>query len=485
MSLYGGVNIVGQPDLENVRRLDLLAIPPTMAMMRYGIAVDREWLYELTSELDKELAELKVEICSHIPPEKLDEFIERSGMDAEDDYLPMNVESNQQMRRLLFDVLGVGSGHRLKLTKSGDISTGKRQLETRKGDHAVVPKVLKYREYSKLRGTYTAKLPQMAVYHPRTRKGRCQVCDLIHLEDSWRIHTEIMWTRTSTGRAASKNPNLQNIPIRSEYGRRTRKAFMATPGTEIVGVDFSQLQLRILADRAQEPRLIWIFENNKDPHTMTAAWTFEVPEDQVDPLTQRAPSKNVNFALVFGETPRGLYEQLVSDSYGKSGIEVPDWLTESWCEEFFRKWHGIYRAVGPFMEKQYYRARRYGCTWDMFGRVRRIPEVRSVHSRVIAAGLRQAGNHPIQAPDSGFMRLAMAVAWYEVKPVFDAAGIWFWPLMTIHDELLTEVEEGYGEIAKAYLVDAFENVLTDRETGERLLRVPVKADGKVMARWGK
>lgn len=482
MALYGGITIPGKPDLENIRKLDLLPMRSVIEMQRYGMAIDIPHLEQLTEMLTKEINELRIEICSYIPPEKLDEFIEKSNMDADDDYLPMNVESTKQMRKLLFEVLGVGKGHQLKMTKSGDISTGKRQMEARKQDHPVIPIVLKYREYSKLRGTYTAKLPRIAVLH---REGKnCLRCGLYHRADTMRIHTQLMSTRTSTGRYASKDPNLQNIPARSVYGKETRKAFVASPGTVIVGVDFAQLQLRILAHCAQETKMIWIFENGKDPHTMTAAWTFEVDEDKVV-KEQRDPSKNVNFALVFGETPRGLYEQLVSDSYGKSGTPVPAWLTEKWCEEFFVKWHKIYTDVEPYMQTQYNRARRYGCVWDLFGRIRRIPEVRSVHKRIIAAGLRQAGNHPIQAPDSGMMRLAMAETQEAIVKFFRLEGLWCQPLMTIHDELLLEVEEEYGQLAKEMMVSVFENVLVDRVTGENLCRVPIKAEGTLMKRWGK
>ena len=481
MSLYGGVELIGRPDLENIQKLDLLPMRSVEEMTRYGMAIDIPHLEALTEVLTKEIEELRYEICSYIPAEKLEEFIEKSNMDAEDDYLPMNVESTKQMRKLLFDVLGVGKGHQLKMTKSGDISTGKRQMEARKKDHPVVPIVLKYREYSKLRGTYTSKLPRIAQFH---NHGECNVCGLMHDAPTYRIHTQLMATRTSTGRYASKEPNLQNIPARSKFGKETRRAFIASPGKVIVGVDFSQLQLRILADRAKEEKMIWIFNNGKDPHTMTAAWTFDIEEDKVT-KEQRDPSKNVNFALVFGETPRGLHEQLVSDSYGKNDLPVPDWLTEDWCGEFFRKWHRIYVDVEPYMQSQYYRARRYGVTWDMFGRTRKIPEVRSVHKRVIAAGLRQAGNHPIQAPDSGMMRLAMAETQDKIVDVLRAEGMWCHPLMTIHDELLVETDEEYGELAKEMMVSVFENVLVDKQSGENLCRVPIKAEGKIMSRWEK
>lgn len=483
MALYSGITLPGCPDLDNVRKLDLLPMQSIREMMQYGIAIDIPHLEQLTETLTKEINELRIEIVSYIPAKKLDEFISKSGIDEDDEdgYLPMNVESTKQMRRLLFDVLGVGKGHALKLTKSGDVSTGKRQLETYKKDHPVVERVLRYREYAKLVGTYTRKMPRIARFH---NHGECKVCGLTHLYPTWRIHSQIMVTRTSTGRFATKEINQQNLPVRTKYGKEVRKGCVASPGCVIVGVDFSQLQLRILADRAHERKMMWIFENGKDPHTMTAAWTFGVDEDKVT-KEQRDPSKNVNFGIVFGETPPSLHEQLVSDSYGRSGTAVPDWLTKAWCEAFFVRWHGIYEDVQPYMDTQYYRARRYGVVWDMFGRVRRVPEVRSVHKRVVGAGLRQAGNHPIQAPDSGMMRLAMAEVQERVIMSLRREGIWCWPLMIIHDELLVEVEESWGEFVKDQIVSVFEDVLTDKSTGERLCRVPITATGWVSTRWEK
>lgn len=494
MSLYGGINIPGCPDLENIRRLDLMPMTSISEMMRYGFPIDRDHLHELSVKLGAEMTELRREICDYIPAEKLDEFVGRSyaltndgGGDDEFELAPMNVGSPTQMAKLLFDVLGVGKGKRLKMTKSGDRpSTGKRQLEQLKTDkaaHPVLVPVLAYSELAKLKSTYTDSLPKQAVKHPR---GDCLRCERKHTHETFNIHTTILSTRTSTGRFASKQPNLQNIPVRSNYGRQTRAAFVAPPGMVLVSCDFSQLQLRILADRAREEKMIWIFANNKDPHTMTAMGAFGLErEADVDPLTQRAPAKNVNFAVAFGETPQGLFDQLVADSYGKSGLAVPDWLTMEWCEEFFEKWHGLYPAVRPYMEQQFYRARRYGIVWDMFGRIRRVPEVRSVHPRVVAAGLRQAGNHPIQAPDSAIMRLSLAEVQAEVIEEVRREGIWAYPVMTVHDELIVAVDEDYGELMCGQLESVMGDVMKDRQTGEQVLAVPIVAKGHVMKRWEK
>ena len=482
MALYGGIELVGRPDLNNIQKLDLLPMRSVQEMQRYGMAIDIPHLGALTEVLTKEIEELRYEICSYIPPAKLDEFIEKSNMDAEDDYLPMNVESTKQMRKLLFDVLGVGKGHQLKMTKSGDISTGKRQMEARKNDHPVVQPVLDYRERSKLKGTYSAKLPLIARLHPHKD---CW-CGLPHFAPTYRVHCDVMMTRTSTGRPATKNPNLQNIPVRSEHGRSVRKSFIASPGTEMVTVDFSQLELRLLAHFGHVKKLIQIFHEDKDPHNYTAMEAFQQPdESKIDKITQRAPAKNVNFAIVYGETPKGLFEQLVSDTYGKSGIPVPDWLTLAWCEEFMRKWFRIYPEVKHYMKKEFYHARRYGVVWTGFGRTRKVPEVKSVHKRVIAAGERQSGNHKIQGTGADMLKLAQVEIQDFIEKEIRPEGIWCWPLNEVHDELIYEIEEGYGWILLAKCEEVMKNVLVDKETGENLCRVPIKASGAIMQRWAK
>jgi DNA polymerase I len=482
MALYNGIELCGAPDLDNVRKLDLLPVRSVMEMQRYGMAIDIEHLQRLTETLTKEIQELRIEICSEIPAEKLDEFVARANVDDDDEYLPMNVESTQQMRKLLFEVLGVGRGKELKRTKSGDISTGKRQMEARKSDHPIVQKVLDYRERAKLKGTYSAKLPKIARFHPRLR---CW-CGLPHFEATYRVHCDVLLTRTATGRPATKNPNLQNIPVRSEHGRDVRRAFIASPGTEMVTVDFSQLELRLLAHFARAERLIKWFQEGKDPHTQTAMAAFGLSDEaHVDKLTQRAPAKNVNFAIVYGETAQGLYEQLVSDTYGKSGIVVPEWLTLEWCEKFIADWLQLHPEVQEYMRHEHYCARRYGVVWTSMGRIRRVPEVRSVHKRVVAAGERQAGNHKIQGTGADMLKLAQAEIQDFIEQELRPEGIWCRPLNEVHDELIYEVEQGYGEILLAKCEDVMSNVLVDKESGESLCRVPIVAEGKVMARWEK
>lgn len=479
MSLYGGIELPGQPDLCNVQKLDLLPCRSISEMMRVGMAIDIPYLQELDERLTKEADNLRAEICSYIPAEKLDEFMEKSKL-GEDAYVPMNVDSRTQLTDLLFNTLGIGEGRQLKTTKSGKrLSTGKKQLEQLKKLHPVIVNVLDYNERMKLKSTYTSKLPRLAKFHPA---GSCW-CGRRHEAETWRVHTTILTTRTTTGRLASKDPNLQNVSTRTENGRRVRAAFIASPGMEMVSVDFSQIEMRLGADYSGDENLIRIFHNHLDPHTDTAKRAFKT--DKPDKLTQRDPCKNVNFGVFYGLSAAGLYD-LMALTYGTAGLDLPEWLTLEWCEEFIELWFTLYPDVRKYIEKQHYRARRYGCVWTLFGRVRMVPETRSVHRRVMEAGLRQAGNMPVQGTCADLMKLALAeIQEKVVEGYFRANGIECYSLMSVHDEMLCEVEQGHGETLKLLMEDVMSSVMTDEESGENLCRVEIAAEGKVMERWKK
>lgn len=498
--LFGGVRLPGQPDLENVRKIDLLPMPAVWEMMRYGFAIDRDHLSDLSGRLKSEMKDLRGEICSYIPEDKLDEFSGKAqAMDEEsekgsegvgsglDD--PMNVESTFQLARLLFDVLGVGEGKKLKRTKSGDkISTGKKQLEQLKREHPVIVKILEYRERAKLLGTYAEKLPRIAKKHV----GIGCWCGIKHPVgdggESWRVHTTLMTTRTSTSRLASKNPNLQNIPARSTLGREVRRGFVATGGTELVGCDYSQIEMRLGADYSRDKNLIRIFDLGLDPHTDTAMRAFglsqEVVESKEGKLLYRAPCKNVNFGIFYGLSDVGLLDQMAL-TYATAGKELPGEINQEWCKRFIESWFELYPGVKGYVENQWYRARRYGIVWDLFGRVRRVPEVRSIHEDIQNAGLRQAGNMPIQATAAEVMKLGVARVQLEVVEEMRRQGFWCWPIMQVHDELILEVEEGMGEVVKIQMEQVMGSVMEDVRTGKNLCRVPVLAEGKVMKRWEK
>lgn len=474
MSLYGGIQVTGKPDYENIRKLDLLAVPTFAEMMQYGFAIDKEYLRGLGDELGVKIAELRKEVCSYIPPDKLDDFIDKSN----DDDLPLNVDSTQQLGKLLFDTLGIGRGRKLKYTKSGDrVSTGKKQLELLKNEHEVVRVVLNYREHAKLKSTYADALPELARYH---NQGHCW-CGLRHKVDSWRVHTTLLTTRTGTGRLASKNPNLQNISARSELGRRIRAGFVAVPGTVLVGCDWSQMEVRLATNYSNDPNLIRIFKNKLDPHTDTAKRAFKV--DKPDKLTQRDPCKNVTFGVIYGLGPPGLYD-LMAVTYAVAGIEMPEWLTVQWCEEFIKLWFSLYPRVKEFLEDQEYKAYKYGMAWTALGRVRLIPEVYSAHEWIREAGIRQAGNHSIQGLCADLMRLVLPEI-QDYVYMFRHNGVHCQPLITVHDEGIWEVAEDYADTFRAVVEDTFRCVLVDKDIGVEYSRVPLEADAKIMDRWKK
>lgn len=479
--LYGGIGLPGCPDYENIRKLDQLPVPMIRRMHRLGVAIDIPYLNDLTVMLEREMEDLRIDIACEIPPDKLDEFVGKAA--NVDDWSPINVESGDQLATLIFDVLGVGKGTNLKTTKGGDrLSTGKKQLELLKKEHPVIGLVLNYRERSKLRNTYTLKLPKIAVLHPR---GDCPVCELKHVADSWRVHTEILTTRTDTGRLASKAPNLQNIPARTVLGRLVRAAFIPTPGMVLVACDYAQIELRLLAHCSEDPVMIKAFRDGVDIHLATAMHAFGITDPaQVDKLLHRAPCKNVNFGIVYGLTESGLYDQMAL-TYATAGKPLPDYIDVSWCGEFIRNWFGVYKCVEPYMDKQAYRTRRYGCVWTEAGRVRLVPEVRSVHKWIASAGLRQAGNCPIQGLAADVMKVGMARVEREVLEPTLREGVWCWPLLPIHDEILVECEEDYAEYVLERMGEEMGLSMTDVDTNRNMCRVPIGSDGKVMDRWKK
>ncbi len=402
-----------------------------------------------------QLKELKKEITAYVPGEKLEEFTSRSS-----DGL-FNVDSRDQLAALLFDVLGIGRGKTLKTTKSGRrTSTGKKELEKLKREHPVIPKCLLYAEISKLKNTYTDTLPRIARWDEATQ--------------TYRVHTTFMTTRTDTGRVASKNPNLQNISTRTATGREIRKGFIASPGMKLISADFAQQEMRILAHYSRDENLIRCFNEGLDVHTETARRIFRT--ETPDKLTQRDPSKNIGFGIIYGLSGPGLYD-LMAVTYGTAGLPMPEYMDTDWCTNLIEEWFNSFPSVKVYLENQYYRARRYGIVWDMFGRTRTVPEVESVHEHIRSQGLRQAANMPIQSTGAGWLKIAMAEM-YELLP-------WVGYLVPVHDEILAEAPEELAEDAAAAMSAVMCQVMDDRDSGESMLRVPITAGSRVTDRWTK
>lgn len=418
--LYNGVYLTDRPAPNNVKRLDMGTLSMISTMMRTGMRLDTGHLLRLKARWSEEMAELNE--AANI----------MTGYET-------NLRSDDDVAELLFRKIGIKTRHRIKLTDSQKREqVDADQLELIRDAHPVVPIILSYRQLSKLVSTYTSSLIR-----------------LISPEDQ-RLHTEILTTRTATGRLASKKPNLQNIPIRTKEGALIRKAFVPEPGNCIGSIDMSQIELRVMASERNVPKMLQVFWDDGDLHSETAIDVFNRDRQSIylaEKLAndhgkdckcascamyaefrwrQRMPCKNVNFGIVYEISPPGL-ATLIATSGGDQ-----EYWTESRCEGVIAKWYDIYPEVLTGSKLQAQRARRFGMVWDAFGRVRLVPEVKSIHFWIVSQGLRQVANMHIQAMAAGILKLAMA-------EIYDGWREYGWDrfikiLMQIHDELLFEGE---------------------------------------------
>jgi uracil-DNA glycosylase family 4 len=412
-------------DLEETFWMDMAITEMVIDMMKFGMPISVKRFERLASKFQKKMDELE-------------EDIQRvAGR-----YL--NVCSDTQIRKLLFGDLKLKKRGK---TPKGQPSTNQKVLEQLKDDHPVVQKILDHRKYEKLQTTYAIPLPAMST-------------------DS-RIHPQILTTRTNTGRLASKSPNLQNIPVRSEDGRRIRDCFESLAGCDLLSADYSQIELRILAHESDEPTMVDVFMKGEDIHARTASEIFGIPQDQLDDYDHRRPAKTVNFGVVYGISPGGLVDSLAVGGNSK-------WDEER-CAEFIGEWFKIYPGVKHYMKLQETHARRHGYVKDMWGRMRRIPEVKSAHKYIRQTGVRMAGNMGIQSGAQGVIKKAMAELTPYYKKVLGEGRITR-PLIQIHDDLVWEVEEGMVMVWFYFIKNIMESVVN--------LRVPVLVDGKRGKRWG-
>jgi len=259
-----------------------------------------------------------------------------------------------------------------------------------------------------------------------------------------------------------------NIPTRSEDGRKIRDCFVASDGCEFLAVDYSQIELRTLAHEAQEGGMIKVFQSGGDIHSMTASEISGIPIDRV-PSDIRRIAKVTNFGIVYGISASGLHESLA-----KEGADISVW-TEDRCGEFIDQWLTLYPKVLSYMKEREVEARRYGYVRDMWGRIRRIPEMKSAHPWIVSAGIRECQNFGIQSGAQGIIKKAMG----ELVPYYRQwlrEGVIVRPVVQIHDELLFEVGKGELETLYILLKSVMESAIE--------LSVPVIADGKRGKAWG-
>ena len=363
--------------------LERALVPVLSDMERTGISVDATFLKELSSDLEKRAADIAEDI------HKL------AGRE-------FNIASPKQLGEILFDEMGIAGG---KKTKTGAYGTGADVLEGLAAQgHELPRRVLDWRQLTKLRSTYTDAL--VAQINPETK----------------RVHTSYAQAIASTGRLSSTDPNLQNIPIRTEEGRKIRKAFVADKGNVLLSADYSQIELRLLAHVAGIETLRQAFRDGQDIHAMTASEVFGIPVEGMEPAV-RSRAKAINFGIIYGISPFGLARQLA----------IPQGEAKTYIENYFEKFPGI----KDYMETTKTFAREHGYVQTIFGRKCHTPGIADKNPARRNFSERAAINAPLQGAAADIIKRAMI----RINPALNQAGLGARMLLQVHDELIFEVPE--------------------------------------------
>jgi DNA polymerase I len=395
--------------------MELPLVPILAAMETEGVAVDCDLLGSISAEMHTRINDIEREVQ------------EVAGY-------TFNPGSTQQLGRFLYDDLGLASGRKTKTGRSTDADT----LEALRGEHPVVDLILEWRQLTKLKSTYVDALP------------------LLCTADS-RVHTSFNQAVATTGRLSSSDPNLQNIPVRTQWGQRIRRAFHADKGQRLVSADYSQVELRVLAHVTGEQELIEAFQRGEDIHRRTAAEVYAVEAEAVTPDMRRI-AKVVNFGVVYGLSDFGLARD--------TGMSRED--AHTFIDAYFRN----FPAVTAYLEGVRNHAREYGWVETFIGRRRYIADIRAANRQLRFAAERMAVNMPIQGGAADIMKQAMIL----VDAALREAGLRSRILLQVHDELLLEAPEEE--------VDDLVVLLRDRMGAAEALKVPLDVDVKVGDNWG-
>lgn len=398
--------------------IEMPLVPVLAKMERAGMLVDPDRLHSLSEGLATQIAE-----------------VERSIRDLAGDET-FNIGSPMQLSHVLFDVMGLPTKG-LKKTKRGYYSTNAKVLGDLARDHEIVRLILDWREKSKIKSTYLDTLGPL-------RRG------------DGRVHTTYNQTITATGRLSSSDPNLQNIPTRSELGRTVKTAFSAGEGSVFLAVDYSQIELRLLAHLSGDEHLVRAFNEGEDFHAETAARVFGVPVSEVTP-DLRSRAKAVNFGIVYGQQAYGL-----SQSLHISMAEARDMID---------RYYEAYPGVRTFLDNVVARAKQTGYAETMYGRRRHIPELKAKNPQLRGFGERTAMNHPMQGTAADIIKIAMA----RVSRRLEEEGFSAHMILQVHDELDFECPVDEVERLTAMVRDVMEHVVD--------LRVPLIAEASTGITW--
>jgi len=398
-------------------QIDRPLIPVLSRMERTGIRVDTEQLGKLAERMGEETARLAFEIHTIAGRE-------------------FNINSPQQLGKVLFEELGLPAP--VRYGRGKQISTAADVLESLAEEHEIARKVLEYRQISKLKGTYVDALPQLI--DPNTG----------------RIHTTFNPCGAATGRLSSTNPNLQNIPIKTELGREIRAAFVPEPGWRLVVADYSQIELRLLAHMSGDKVLTEAFVNGEDIHTRTAAEVFGVPPLMVN-SEQRRNAKAVNFGIVYGQTPFGLSQT----------IGVPRAEAELYIRNYFSRYNGVRRWLDATIGE----VRREGYAKTLHGRQRPIPDINSRNPNARGFAERTAVNTPLQGTAADLIKLAMIRIDHILREEKWKSKM----LLQVHDELVLDAPADEAEDLAKLVKREMQDVVK--------LNVPLVVDTGIGENW--
>ena len=402
------------------KKIEMQLIYVLAEMELNGIAVDLAMLKKLSVEAAKDYEKLTKKIYN------------LAGME-------FNIASPLQLREVLFDKLGLAVAG-IKKGKTG-LSTSAEELEKLHGLHPIIDEISNYRELAKLQNTYIDVLPGLV----NKKTGR--------------IHTHFNQTVAATGRLSSSDPNMQNIPIRSELGREIRKAFIAEPGNVLISADYSQIELRIVASLAQDKRMIEIFNNDEDIHKATAAAINNVPLSEVT-KEMRYAAKEVNFGVLYG--------------MGSYGLSWRTGISQAEAKDFIKKYFEAFSGVREYIDRTLEFTKKEGYCETLFGRRRYLPELNAGNFQLRAAAERMAVNHPIQGTAADLMKMAMIKVSEEINKLRNKE---IKLILQVHDELVLEVKKESAEEVAELIKNIMEKVVT--------LRVPVKVGISINRSWGE
>jgi DNA polymerase-1 len=401
--------------------VEMPLVPVLVDMERSGVALDVDYLKQMGHELQKRLAELEKQIHDQVG-------------------YPFNLNSSQQLSQALFIKLGLSTDG-VSRGKSGQYSTSADVLEKLRGAHPIVDMILEHRQLAKIKSTYVDALP--ALVNP----------------DTGRLHTSWNQTGAVTGRISSSDPNLQNIPIRTEEGRRVRRAFVARPGWMLLAADYSQVELRILAHLSGDKDLLAAFRRGDDIHAHTASTILGVPLNEVTPDMRRV-AKTINFGLLYGMSDWGLAE--------RTG------LSQEQANDFITKYFAQFPSVRAYLARTKQQAQEQGHVETLLGRKRFFPELHSgsrAHAGLKAAALRMAINHPIQGTAADIIKIAMI----RLQDKLRQRGLRSKLILQVHDELVLEVPDDELEAVRRLVCAEMENAYS--------LDAALKVDVKMGRNW--